>query len=231
MTDYQFRNAMFGGFNRQDVLNFLTSSAEKNNAELAARQERCEELEKDLERCREEIAALKEQLGQTAQEREEFKRQAEQLSIEIARVSSVDQTRVAELGKKTEELSTLRGEVGRLSGLLTKLAPDAEAYAAIKERAAGVELEAHRRAQNVEARARAMADDLQSQMEQWMAQVEQQYIQLRTEVEVSVEQANQQLQAAGDSLNRVNVLLEEQQTALKSVADSYADSVRGEKEE
>ena len=53
MTDYQFRNAMFGGFNRQDVLNFLTSSAEKNNEELAARQERCEELEKELERCRE----------------------------------------------------------------------------------------------------------------------------------------------------------------------------------
>ena len=59
MTDHQFRNAMFGGFNRQDVLKFLTSSAEKNNEELNARQERCEELEKELENSRVEIAALK----------------------------------------------------------------------------------------------------------------------------------------------------------------------------
>ena len=70
------------------------------------------------------------------------------------------------------------------------------AYAAIKERTAGMELEAHRRAQSVEARAKIMAGDLQRQMEQWMARVEQQYAQLRTEVESSVEQANQQILAA-----------------------------------
>jgi hypothetical protein len=135
------------------------------------------------------------------------------------------------LEKKREELSALRGEVGRLSGLLTKIAPDAEAYAAIKERTAGMELEAHRRAQNVESRAKIMAGDLQRQMEQWMAKVEKQYSDLRAEVEASVEQANQQIQAAGGSLNRVNELLAEQQNALKSVVDSYADSVRGKKAE
>ena len=231
MTDYQFRNAMFGGFNRQDVLNFLTSSAEKNNEELAARQERCEELEKELERCREEVAALKARLGQTAEEREELRHQTEQLTVENARISAADQAKSVELEKKREELSALRGEVGRLSGLLTKIAPDAEAYAAIKERTAGMELEAHRRAQNVESRAKIMAGDLQRQMEQWMAKGEQQYSELRTEVESSVEQANQQIQAAGGSLNRVNELLAEQQNALKSVVDSYADSVRGKKAE
>ena len=231
MTDYQFRNAMFGGFNRQDVLNFLTSSAEKNNEELAARQERCEELEKELERCREEVAALKARLGQTAEEREELRHQTEQLTVENARISAADQAKSAELEKKREELSALRGEVGRLSGLLTKIAPDAEAYAAIKERTAGMELEAHRRAQNVESRAKIMAGDLQRQMVQWMATVEKQYSDLRAEVEASVEQANQQIQAAGGSLNRVNELLAEQQNALKSVVDSYADSVRGKKAE
>jgi chromosome segregation ATPase len=231
MTDYQFRNAMFGGFNRQDVLNFLTSSAEKNNEELAARQERCEELEKELERCREEVAALKARLGQTAEEREELRHQTEQLTVENARISAADQAKSVELEKKREELSALRGEVGRLSGLLTKIAPDAEAYAAIKERTAGMELEAHRRAQNVESRAKIMAGDLQRQMEQWVAKVEKQYSDLRAEVEASVEQANQQIQAAGGSLNRVNELLAEQQNALKSVVDSYADSVRGKKAE
>ena len=231
MTDHQFRNAMFGGFNRQDVLNFLTSSAEKNNEELNARQERCEELEKELEASRAEAAALKAQLEQTTREREEFKHQAEQLTIEIARVSTADQAKAAELEKKNAELDAARSELEQLREMLGKIAPDAEAYAAIKERTAGMELEAHRRAQSVEARARIMAGDLQRQMEQWMAKVEKQYSDLRTEVESSVERANQQILAASGSLSSINTLLEEQQSALKSVMDSYADSVRGKKAE
>ena len=231
MTDHQFRNAMFGGFNRQDVLNFLTSSAEKNNEELNARQERCEELEKELEASRAEAAALKAQLEQTTREREEFKHQAEQLTIEIARVSTADQAKAAELEKKNAELDAARSELEQLREMLGKIAPDAEAYAAIKERTAGMELEAHRRAQSVEARARIMAGDLQRQMEQWMAKVEKQYSDLRTEVESSVERANQQILAASGSLSSINTLLEEQQSALKSVVDSYADSVRGKKAE
>lgn len=231
MTDHQFRNAMFGGFNRQDVLNFLTSSAEKNNEELNARQERCEQLEKELEESRAEAAALKAQLEQTGREREEFKHQAEQLTIEIARVSTADQAKAAELEKKNAELDAARSELEQLREMLGKIAPDAEAYAAIKERTAGMELEAHRRAQSVEARARIMAGDLQRQMEQWMAKVEKQYAGLKTEVEASVERANQQILAASGSLSSINTLLEEQQSALKSVVDSYADSVRGKKAE
>ena len=226
MTDHQFRNAMFGGFNRQDVLDFLTSSAEKNNEELNARQERCEGLEKELEASRAEAAALKAQLEQTTREREEFKHQAEQLTIEIARVSTADQAKAAELEKKNAELDAARSELEQLREMLGKIAPDAEAYAAIKERTAGMELEAHRRAQSVEARARIMAGDLQRQMEQWMAKVEKQYAGLKTEVEASVERANQQILAASSSLSSINTLLGEQQSALKSVVDSYADSVR-----
>ena len=231
MTDHQFRNAMFGGFNRQDVLDFLTSSAEKNNEELSARQERCEALEKELEASRAEAAALKAQLEQTTREREEFKHQAEQLTIEIARVSTADQAKAAELEKKNAELDAARSELEQLREMLDKIAPDAEAYAAIKERTAGMELEAHRRAQSVEARARIMAGDLQRQMEQWMAKVEKQYADLKTEVESSVERANQQILAASGSLSSINTLLGEQQSALKSVVDSYADSVRGKKAE
>lgn len=231
MTDHQFRNAMFGGFNRQDVLDFLTSSAEKTNEELNSMKERCEDLEKDLERSQEESAALKEQLDQAVRERDEFKHQAEQLTIEIARVSTADQAKGAELDRKNTELSQAQAELAELRALVNKISPDAEAYAAIKDRTAGMELEAHRRAQSVEARAKIMAGDLQRQMEQWMAKVEQQYTDLRTEVESSVERANQQILAASGSLSRINGLLEEQQTALKGVVASYADSVRSKKAE
>jgi chromosome segregation ATPase len=222
---------MFGGFNRQDVLKFLTSSAEKNNEELNARQERCEELEKELENSRVEIAALKAQLEQTAQEREQFRTQAEQLGEELAQVTAADRDKAGELEKRDAELAAARSELEQLRELMGKIAPDAEAYAAIKERTAGMELEAHRRAQSVEARAKIMAGDLQRQMEQWMARVEQQYAGLKTEVEASVERANQQILAASGSLSSINTLLSEQQAALKSVVDSYADCVRSKKAE
>jgi len=231
MTDHQFRNAMFGGFNRQDVLDFLTSSAEKNNEELNGLRERCEGLEQDLEHSREECAQLKSQLEQASRERDEYKNQAEQLTLEIARVSTADQSKAAELEQKNARLAQVQAELDELRALVSRISPDAEAYAAIKDRTAGMELEAHRRAQSVEARARIMAGDLQRQMEQWMAKVSQQYADLRAEVEASVDRANQQILSASDSLNRVNTLLEEQQTALKGVVDSYAEAVRGKKGE
>jgi chromosome segregation ATPase len=231
MTDHQFRNAMFGGFNRQDVLDYLTGYAEKNNEEMNSLKERCESIEQELERSREENTQLRAQLEQASRERDEYKNQAEQLTIEIARVSTADQSKAAELEQKNAQLAQVQAELDELRALVSRISPDAEAYAAIKERTAGMELEAHRRAQSVEARARIMAGDLQRQMEQWMAKVEKQYSDLRTEVESSVERANQQILAASGSLSSINTLLEEQQSALKSVVDSYADSVRGKKAE
>lgn len=226
MSEHQFRNTMFGGFNRQDVLDYLTSAAEKNNQELQRRQDSYEALEKELSAVREEGTALKTELAQTGQERDEFKRQAEQLTIELARISAADQGRAAELEQVRSELSTAREELEQLREQVNRLAPDAEAYTAIKDRTAGVELEAHRRAQSVEARAKIMAGDLQRQMEQWCAKVEQQYAGLKNEIGSSVERANQQVLAASQSLSRINELLEEQQTALKGVVESYTEAAR-----
>ena len=226
MSEHQFRNTMFGGFNRQDVLDYLTSAAEKNNQELQRRQDSYEALEKELSAVREEGTALKTELAQTRQERDEFKRQAEQLTIELARISAADQGKAAELEQVRSELSAAREELEQLREQVNRLAPDAEAYTAIKDRTAGVELEAHRRAQSVEARAKIMAGDLQRQMEQWCAKVEQQYAGLKNEIGSSVERANQQVLAASQSLSRINELLEEQQTALKGVVESYTEAAR-----
>ena len=106
MTDHQFRNSMFGGFNRQDVLDFLTSSAEKTNEELNRRQASFEALEKEHKDCLQRSEQLSEQLEQTGREREEFKHQAEQLTLELARVSAADQNKAA-------ELETLRAQLTR----------------------------------------------------------------------------------------------------------------------
>ena len=46
--DHQFRTAAFGGFNRQDVLDYLASSALANQQQLQAVQEQLDQLRKPL---------------------------------------------------------------------------------------------------------------------------------------------------------------------------------------
>ena len=226
MSEHQFRNAMFGGFNRQDVLNYLTGAAEKTNEELEALRRSNEGLQQDLDTCRGENEKLKADLAAAVRERDEYKNQAEQLTIEIARVSTADQGKAAEVEKLKAELAAARKELEQLRGRVEELTPGAEAYDAIKDRTAGMELEAYRRAQSVEARARIMAGDLQRQMEQWMTKVEQQYADLKSEMEAGVSKAREQLALAGDGLDRVDAMLQEQQAALKSMAEGYAEGLK-----
>ena len=231
MSEHQFRNTMFGGFNRQDVLDFLTSSAEKNNQELQRQRESYEALEKDLAAGREECAVLRAELSEARQERDEFKNRAEQLELDLAKVRGSEDRKTEEASALREKLTLAQQELEELRELVTRLTPDAEAYTAIKDRTAGVELEAHRRAQSVEARAKIMAGDLQRQMEQWALRAEEQYAALKGQIDNSVEQANKELLAASQSLSCVAQMVEQQQAALHAVVESYSQSIRGKKAE
>ena len=231
MSEHQFRNTMFGGFNRQDVLDFLTSSAEKNNQELQRQRESYEALEKDLAAGREECAVLRAELSEARQERDELKNRVEQLELDLAKVRGSEDRKTEEASALREKLTLAQQELEELRELVTRLTPDAEAYTAIKDRTAGVELEAHRRAQSVEARAKIMAGDLQRQMEQWALRAEEQYAALKGQIDNSMEQANKELLAASQSLSCVAQMVEQQQAALHAVVESYSQSIRGKKAE
>lgn len=220
--DHPFRGAMFGGFNRQDVLNYLESTAQQAAKELEEQRDRAEGLELEVTDLRREQESAQAELKHLRQEAAQYKQEQEKAQNELEVLRRDNERKQKELQQATVELEQLRAKVALL-------APDAEAYATVKERTAGVELEAHRRAQNVEARAKIMAGDLQRQMEQWMGKVEQQYAGLKSEIQNSVERANQQLVSAGQTLNRVNALMGEQEAALKAVAKSYSDAVQNKK--
>lgn len=222
--DHPFRGAMFGGFNRQDVLNYLESTAKQAAAELEEQRDRAESLDLELSDLRREQESTQAELKRLRQESMES-RQAQEKAQNEVEVLRRDKER------KEQEVKLLTAELEQLRTKVAQLEPDAVAYATVKDRTAGVELEAHRRAQNVEARAKIMAGDLQRQMEQWMNKVEQQYAGLKNEIQNNVERANQQLLSAGQTLNRVNVLMGEQEAALKAVAKNYADAIQAKKSE
>ena len=108
--------------------------------------------------------------------------------------------------------------------------PDAQAYIELKERTAGVELEAHRRAQAVQEKAEYDAQRLRRQVNQWLQRLEQEYEGLRGQVEATVSHAASQLEQAGGYLGQVVSLMGEQEAVLEGLARAYneADPTRVE---
>ena len=125
-------------------------------------------------------------------------------------------------------LEELRRERDSLRRRVAELEPGAAAYTAVKERAAGVELEAHCRAQNVLNEADRQARELRRGMEQWLGRVQVEYDALRSEVESTVSHAADQLEKAGKCLEQVTALLADQDVALEELSRAY-DSTDREK--
>ena len=116
----------------------------------------------------------------------------------------------------------------RVESFSLELEPGAAAYTAVKERAAGVELEAHCRAQNVLNEADRQARELRRGMEQWLGRVQVEYDALRSEVESTVSHAADQLEKAGKCLEQMTALLADQDVALEELSRAY-DSTDREK--
>lgn len=194
--DNQFRSAAFGGFNRQDVMNYLERSAKEH-------QQQMDELHSRLEQAQQETEQLRGQLAQ-AQE------QVQQIRNELER-SAADQQSAREqsdlLVQTQEELTLLRGQVARLE-------PDAAAYAAIKERTAGIELEAHRRAQAIVDQAQVQADQLRREQAAWLERVERDYYDLRAQVGTTVTQAASELERVRQGLDNITLCMNNQHNAL-----------------
>ena len=140
--DHPFRSAAFGGFNRQDVLDYLEKTAAENARKKQELQQRLEEAEEDRRKLASQESDQEERVTILNRDRESLSQQLEQVKavLEASREREEAQSR---------ELEELRRERDSLRRRVAELEPGAAAYTAVKERAAGVELEAHCRAQNV----------------------------------------------------------------------------------
>ena len=199
--DHQFRSVAFGGFHKQDVLDFLEANSRDHAQQLQELQKRVEEQTKQLESAQAEVENLRARLEQAESSRDQLQGTCQEL---------------------TERLEQAEGERDELSGQLAesrakaeRLEPDAEAYLALKERTAGVELEAHRRAQEVEDQAAGQAQRVREGAQSWLKALEQEYDRLRTETETTVAHAAAQLDRAGEALDQISRLMDRQAGQLE----------------
>jgi len=215
--DHPFRSAAFGGFNRQDVLTYLESVTREGQQQREALQQELEETRTALAAREAELTEVRSQLGRLEQEKAELSKQLMQTELELADCRNDCKEMTAELKQLRQELEGSRAEIAALE-------PDARAYRELKERTAGVELEAHRRAQAIQEKAEGDARHLRRQMENWMQRMSREYDALRTEVETTVSHAAVQVDRVGKSLEQITSLLNEREVALESLVQSYADT-------
>ncbi len=133
--EYRFRGSMFG-FNRQDVLKYIEAVHKDHAAQLQS-------LKEDLERERDQRSQVEEQGSLATEEAaaagkdaQRCKEELEQALKELRQTQSQREDLRLRLQSAQEDLAALQKAADRM-------APAAKAYEALKEKAAGIELDAH----------------------------------------------------------------------------------------
>lgn len=173
----QFRTAL-GGFNRQDVQDYMDQMAAAHRGEIEELQKRLDKAERraqELEEAMPDAVGAVDEANRLRTELDGSKRAAARLKGELTQ---------AECG-----LAAARQEIERLRGQVEVLEPLAASYREMRDRAANVELDAHHRAREAVSEARAEAERVRADTRRWLASVLEQYDQLRRSMEQMLAQA------------------------------------------
>ncbi len=131
MENSTFKGTLFGGFNREDVISYITKTSAASNERIAA-------LETDIDKfCRQE-QELRTQITEALSAKESLERELNALKAEA-------ETLRASLAEAESARSALSAEAEALRGEVAELRPQAEEYAKVKSHIAGIELEARQR--------------------------------------------------------------------------------------
>ena len=183
--DNKFRGTAFGGFKRRDVIDYLERSAAEHNEQLTCMQAQVEQAQKEQDE-------LEKRIG-------ELNAQVEALTEEAAQAA---------------QLPAAQEEIRRLQERVASLEPDARAYAAIRERAANMELEAHQRAQAIVDEARKQVDETLAGARTWLTGLRREYGELRLQVENTTAHAVAELERVRQGLGNVTLCMDRQKNAV-----------------
>ena len=157
-TVHGFRSAVFGGFNRRDVLEYFERFARENKEQI-------DRLQAELKRAEEDRTEHGTRMKTTLEERD--------CALEEVR---------GELKTAHDRVAELEREVAELKEIIARMEPQARGYEILKDRVATVELDAHQKAQSTLDKARAQADGIRADTARWMGEFDAQYGRLRGQV-------------------------------------------------
>ena len=189
-TELQFRTAALGGFQKQDVLSYIESS---NQIHL------------------EKLESIQRERDQLAQEIEEARRQAANTESRAGRLEHENAGLKDELAKARQELEAMRQDYDQqkqaleaMKARLERAEPAAQAYEQVKDRTAGIELEAHCRAQEVQRMSEEKVRKTRTEVEQWLHKVKAGYELLLADMDAAINRTGQELDKAYDILTQLS---------------------------
>lgn len=185
-TELQFRTAAFGGFQKQDVLSYIESANQTHTEKLEGLQRERDELTREKEELEARANQAQEQVQALTREKEELTAQLDSVRSEMEELRRALEAERASLSQTADQLS-------QANARLSQTEPDAAAYQQVKDRTAGIELEAHCRAQEVQQAAEERVRRAHTEVAQWLHKVQAGYDLLRTDMESAVSRTTQDL--------------------------------------
>jgi len=177
-----FKGAIFGGFNRKDVLKFFEDFSKENNERIALLTNEIRRLEKENEQLITERASLNKDLEQLRGENSSMIETEEKMRAAQEQQSET----LLEAEKKVELFSRKLAEAERnladANNRLAVIQPQAHSYEMLKDRVATVELEAHQKAESIIEEANRKARMIRVETATWMNGIKDNYDALRERV-------------------------------------------------
>ncbi len=169
-----FKTCMFGGFNKQDVVDFIEEQSRAYREEL-------ESLQRDN-------AVLKEAVQRMESERGEFLPKAQQQEEGAARIEELE----AQLAERNEELAALRQEN-------ESLRQPAEEYEKLRDHIAEIEISAHRRTEEFRAETIRKIRDIINAQRAWCSKERGRYNCVNGEMLEKLRQATTMMETNNDA--------------------------------
>ena len=210
----QFRSAAFGGFHRQDVLDYLEKTTRDHQAKT-------EELTRALDQekaartaAEGEKEALRAQLDEAVSARDA-------LTEELAQVKQRLEEATASLAQAEERAAELTQRVGALE-------PGAKSWQRLKDTAGNIEVSAHERAQVTVQTARAQAAQLRAEGVRWVLEIQDRCDRLKRELRTAITAAQRELDGVQTSFAQAQEDMEGIQSALSDLVACAGDGAREE---
>lgn len=204
----QFRSAAFGGFHRQDVLDYLEKTAREQQEIQDALRAELEEARRAQGKAEEALAEVQAQLAQA---------QAAQTAAE----EELAQAKEA-LDQKSAALVEAESSVSSLRSKVTALEPGAESWQRIRETAGNIEVSAHERAQITIQEAQVQAEEIRIKATQWLLDFQTRCQALQQEIKTSVAVAETELDSVRTAFDRTQEEMEQIQDGLSAFLRSLS---------
>ena len=198
----QFRSAAFGGFHRQDVLDYLERITRENQTQKQA-----------LEQALAEEQAARAQAEARAQQAEN--KAAEAVADREAFEQTLAESRQAQ-EKITAALAEAEAQVAALREKVNDLEPGAESWRRIKDTAGDIEVSAHERAQRIIQSAQDQAAEIR-----WILELQARCQRLKEDLHTSLFSAETELDSVRAAFSQAQEDVEGMQGALADLA-AYA---------